>query len=90
MTTQTEHGESDERVAFRFKNFRNYRLRSLLYATKPDWSLLPIFTTVDLRSTGSLRGPPSISRVSSHVMADTTSPSSLTRDAKVRKSVTWW
>src|SRR5487761_445238 len=30
-----------KRVAFGFKNFRNYRLRSLLYAGKPDWSLLP-------------------------------------------------
>jgi hypothetical protein len=30
-----------KRVAFGFKNFRNYRVRSLLYAGKPDWSLLP-------------------------------------------------
>jgi len=33
-----------KRVAFGFKNFRNYRLRSLLYAGKPDWSLLPTLT----------------------------------------------
>jgi transposase len=31
-----------KRVAFGFTNFRNYRLRSLLYAGRPDWSLLPI------------------------------------------------
>jgi transposase len=29
-----------KRVAFGFTNFRNYRLRSLLYAGKPNWSLL--------------------------------------------------
>ena len=29
-----------KRVAFGFTNFRNYRVRSLLYAGKPDWSLL--------------------------------------------------
>jgi len=28
------------RVAFGFTNFRNYRVRALLYAGKPDWSLL--------------------------------------------------
>jgi transposase len=33
-----------KRVAFGFKNFRNYRLRSLLYAGKPNWSLLPTLT----------------------------------------------
>ncbi|HEY5121760.1 MAG TPA: ISL3 family transposase [Acidimicrobiales bacterium] len=33
-----------KRVAFGFKNFRNYRVRSLLYAGKPNWSLLPIIT----------------------------------------------
>jgi transposase len=33
-----------KRVAFGFTNFRNYRLRSLLYAGKPDWSLLPTLT----------------------------------------------
>ena len=30
-----------KRVAFGFSNFRNYRVRALLYAGKPDWSLLP-------------------------------------------------
>ena len=30
-----------KRVAFGFTNFRNYRVRALLYAGKPDWSLLP-------------------------------------------------
>ena len=29
-----------KRVAFGFSNFRNYRVRALLYAGKPDWSLL--------------------------------------------------
>ncbi len=33
-----------KRVAFGFKNFRNFRVRSLLYAGKPDWSLLPTLT----------------------------------------------
>jgi transposase len=33
-----------KRVAFGFRSFRNYRLRSLLYAGKPDWSLLPTLT----------------------------------------------
>ena len=28
-----------KRVAFGFTNFRNYRVRALLYAGKPDWSL---------------------------------------------------
>ena len=27
-----------KRVAFGFTNFRNYRVRALLYAGKPDWS----------------------------------------------------
>jgi transposase len=30
-----------KRVTFGFTNFRNYRVRALLYAGKPDWSLLP-------------------------------------------------
>jgi len=29
-----------KRVAFGFTSFRNYRIRSLLYAGKPNWSLL--------------------------------------------------
>jgi len=29
-----------KRVAFGFTSFRNYRIRALLYAGKPDWSLL--------------------------------------------------
>jgi transposase len=33
-----------KRVAFGFTNFRNYRVRSLLYAGKPNWSLLPTLT----------------------------------------------
>ena len=29
-----------KRVAFGFTSFRNYRIRSLLYAGKPNWSVL--------------------------------------------------
>jgi transposase len=29
-----------KRVAFGFRSFRHYRVRVLLYAGKPDWSLL--------------------------------------------------
>ncbi len=33
-----------KRVAFGFRSFRNYRIRALLYAGKPNWSLLPTIT----------------------------------------------
>jgi transposase len=33
-----------KRVAFGFKRFRNYRIRTLLYAGKPNWDLLPTLT----------------------------------------------
>ena len=33
-----------KRVAFGFTNFRNYRVRALLYAGRPDWSLLASVT----------------------------------------------
>jgi len=33
-----------KRVAFGFRSFRNYRIRVLLYAGKPNWSLLPTIT----------------------------------------------
>jgi Transposase len=33
-----------KRAAFGFTSFRNYRIRSLLYAGKPDWSLLTTIT----------------------------------------------
>ena len=33
-----------KRVAFGFRHFRNYRIRSLLYAGQPDWALLPTIT----------------------------------------------
>ncbi len=33
-----------KRVAFGFTNFRNYRVRALLYAGKPNWSLLATIT----------------------------------------------
>ena len=35
-----------KRVGFGFTNFGNYRIRSLLYAGKPDWSLLDTFAPV--------------------------------------------
>jgi transposase len=33
-----------KRIAFGFRSFRNYRIRVLLYAGKPNWSLLPTIT----------------------------------------------
>lgn len=33
-----------KRAAFGFTSFRNYRIRSLLYAGKPNWDLLPTIT----------------------------------------------
>ena len=33
-----------KRVAFGFTSFTNYRVRALLYAGKPDWSLLKTIT----------------------------------------------
>lgn len=33
-----------KRVAFGFRRFRNYRIRSLLYAGRPDWNLLDTIT----------------------------------------------
>jgi len=33
-----------KRIAFGFTNFRNYRIRALLYAGKPNWQLLATFT----------------------------------------------
>jgi transposase len=33
-----------KRVAFGFTSFRNYRIRTLLYAGKPNWTLLPTIT----------------------------------------------
>ena len=33
-----------KRAAFGFTNFDNYRIRALLYAGKPDWTLLQTLT----------------------------------------------
>lgn len=33
-----------KRAAFGFRSFRNYRVRALLYAGKPNWSLLATIT----------------------------------------------
>ena len=35
-----------KRAAFGFSSFRNFRVRVLLYAGKPDWSLLETITPV--------------------------------------------
>ena len=33
-----------KRIAFGFTSFRNYRIRALLYAGKPNWNLLATLT----------------------------------------------
>ncbi len=33
-----------KRIAFGFTNFRNYRIRALLYAGRPNWQLLATIT----------------------------------------------
>jgi transposase len=33
-----------KRVAFGFRRFRNYRVRALLYAGKPNWDLIATVT----------------------------------------------
>ena len=33
-----------KRVAFGFRRFRNYRIRALLYAGRPNWDLLATIT----------------------------------------------
>lgn len=38
-----------KRVAFGFTSFRSYRVRSLLYAGKPDWTLLATITPAEIR-----------------------------------------
>ncbi len=37
-------GKRIKRVAFGITNFRNYRIRALLYAGKPNWDLLATIT----------------------------------------------
>jgi hypothetical protein len=39
-----ESGWRIKRVAFGFTNLRNYRVRVLLYAGKPNWDLLTTIT----------------------------------------------
>lgn len=48
-----------KRVAFGLREFRNYRVQGLLYAGKPDWSLLATISLADLRTPrmGDLREP---------------------------------
>jgi hypothetical protein len=38
-----------KRVAFGLVNFRHHRVRSLLYAGKPNWDLLPTITPAEIR-----------------------------------------
>jgi transposase len=33
-----------KRIAFGFTSFQNYRIRTLLYAGKPNWALLATIT----------------------------------------------
>ena len=35
-----------KRIAFGFTSFRNYRIRTLLYAGQPNWDLLATITPV--------------------------------------------
>ena len=37
-------GASAAGIAFGFRNFANYRIRSLLYAGRPNWTLLATIT----------------------------------------------
>ena len=39
-----------KRMAFGFSRFRNYRIRTLLYAGRPNWSLLATITPRWLKS----------------------------------------
>ncbi len=38
-----------KRVAIGFTRFRNYRIRTLLYAGKPNWGLLASVTPAEIR-----------------------------------------
>jgi transposase len=38
-----------KRIGFGFRSFRNYRIRVLLYAGKPNWDLLPGLTPSEIR-----------------------------------------
>ena len=42
--TSPQHYECVKRAAFGFTNFNNYRIRALLYAGKPNWTLLDTLT----------------------------------------------
>ncbi len=41
-----------KRVAFGFRRSRNYRIRALLYAGRPNWGLLITVTSGETRSAG--------------------------------------
>ena len=38
-----------KRIGFGFRRFRNYRIRALLYAGKPNWDLLATITPAEIR-----------------------------------------
>ena len=38
-----------KRAAFGFRNFANYRIRALLYASGPNWDLLPTLNPAEIR-----------------------------------------
>ena len=40
-----------KRVAFGFRRFRNHRIRTLLYAERPNWDLLATITPAEIRGT---------------------------------------
>ncbi|MCP3913834.1 MAG: transposase, partial [Actinomycetia bacterium] len=38
-----------KRIGFGFRNFRNYRIRALLYAGRPNWNLLDQLLPAQIR-----------------------------------------
>ncbi len=38
-----------KRIGFGFRRFRNYRIRALLYAGRPNWDLLATITPAEIR-----------------------------------------
>ena len=47
-----------KRVAFGFRRFDHYRIRSLLYAGRPNWTLLPPSHPAEMRSASNNAGSP--------------------------------
>ncbi len=63
-----------KRAAFGFRRFRHYRIRSLLYAGRPDWALL---TTITPRSLVNHVGVGSGHAVDAHLGSGGSSPTPL-------------